>query len=98
MVQEILYNVYKNKLKVNLSYLRDMLLFQEASITTWIARGADPKKLNIGIALYGHSFKLEDKSNVAIGSKALRPGPGGHYTRTPGVLGYLEVGNQQVID
>lgn len=57
----------------------------------WIASGADPAKLNFGIATYARTFTLADPSNSSLYAKITEGGLAGPYTRILGVLGYNEV-------
>lgn len=61
-----------------------------ASIHFWLANGAPPEKLVLGIPLYGRSFTLANAANSQIGAAVVGGGTAGPYTREPGVLGYNE--------
>lgn len=56
-------------------------------------KGADPSKINMGLATYGRCFTLEDTSNPNLYAPTKGPGKAGPYTRAPGFLGYNEVSN-----
>lgn len=66
-------------------------------LDNWILLGADPKKLTLGLAGYGRSFKLADSSNngymaqCELGWNGLYSGAAGPYTREGGYLAYYEV-------
>lgn len=51
----------------------------------------DPKKIVLGLPLYGHSFHLDDPSNHGVGAKAAKPGDKGPLTEEAGMLGYNEL-------
>lgn len=63
----------------------------DASITAWINAGASPKKLLLGLAFYGHTFRLANTGNNGIGATASGAGTPGPYSKAPGSLTYLEV-------
>lgn len=67
-----------------------------SSITHWILSGADPQKLAIGIAFYGHAFTLVDASQHDLGSPSNGPAPPGDFTNNMGTLGYNEVKNYRL--
>lgn len=60
-------------------------------MTTLVMKGADPKKLIMGVPLYGQSFTLADKSKHDIGDESLEPGEPGELTQQPGILSYAEI-------
>nr|ANW69903.1 chitinase 1 [Cosmopolites sordidus] len=59
-------------------------------INYWLEQGADPAKINFGIATLG-TFTLEDPSNTALYAPIKSGGAPGPYTRIEGVLGYNEI-------
>lgn len=63
----------------------------DAAITQWLDGGADPQKIALGLAFYGHHFKISDPSNNGFGAPTAGPGDPGPYTANPGSLGYNEV-------
>jgi chitinase len=63
----------------------------DAAIRYWLEGGADPQKLAIGIAFYGHSFILSNPSEHDLGAATAAPGEPGEYTDNLGSLGYNEV-------
>lgn len=65
---------------------------QAAGIDHWIKKGADPSKMNLGVATYGRCFTLTDPNETALYAPATagKPGP---YTNQSGFLGYNEVSN-----
>jgi len=60
-------------------------------MTSLVMKGADPKKLVLGVALYGQSFTLADASRHEIGDGSLEPGQPGEFTQQPGILSYAEI-------
>ncbi|KAF2899378.1 hypothetical protein ILUMI_06797 [Ignelater luminosus] len=67
-----------------------------ACINAWIERGASPKKLILGIGIYGRSYTLADPNNAAIGAPAIGAGLPGPYTSEAGMLGYNEICEMQL--
>ncbi|CAH1185079.1 unnamed protein product [Phyllotreta striolata] len=62
-----------------------------AAISNWIARGAAPGKLVLGIPTYGRTFRLSSRRNASLGAPASGPGDRGKYTGESGNLGYNEI-------
>lgn len=54
-------------------------------------KGAPPRKLVMGMPLYGQAFTLSDAKNTGLNSRAPGPGQAGEYTRAAGFLAYYEV-------
>jgi chitinase len=54
-------------------------------IGSWIQAGVSPKKLVMGLPLYGRTWKLLDPNVNGIGARAVGKGPGG------GILDYYQV-------
>ncbi|GFR22495.1 probable chitinase 10 [Trichonephila clavata] len=67
------------------------LLNIEWSVKYYIKKGADPKKLVVGIPTYGRSYTLSDPDETDIGSPADGPGEQGEATREKGYLAYYEI-------
>lgn len=63
----------------------------DAAIKYWLAQGAPPEKIILGMGTYGHSFTLASSASCAIGAPATGPGTAGPYTREAGMLGYNEI-------
>ena len=63
------------------------------TVETWIAQGADPKKLVLGLASYGRTFRLADKCQWELGSPARGGGSAGRFTNSAGFLAYYEICN-----
>lgn len=57
----------------------------------YIANGADPAKLNLGVVTYGRSFTLSDPKKNGIGAPASGPGKMGAVIPEAGVLAYADV-------
>ncbi|XP_023944029.2 probable chitinase 10 [Bicyclus anynana] len=64
----------------------------EYAIKALISGGADPKKLLLGLAFYGQSYRLADMEGASgPGSPAAGPGESGEFTKQPGMLAYYEI-------
>ena len=62
------------------------------TINYYIERGADPLKLNLGIASYGRGFTLPDNTNDnGVYCQTVGPIPSGHITHEAGMWSYYEV-------
>lgn len=64
---------------------------QNYSLNYWIEKGAPPKKIIMGMPLYGQSFTLADPKKNGLNANAPGPGTAGEYTRAAGFLAYYEV-------
>ena len=64
---------------------------QKSAIEYWITKGASPRKIVMGMPLYGQSFTLSDPSNTGLNSPISGPGQAGTQTRAAGFLAYYEV-------
>ncbi|RXG74038.1 putative chitinase 3 [Armadillidium vulgare] len=60
------------------------------TINYFIEKGANPKKLIMGMPMYGQSFSLTKMDNTGLNSPA-RKGQAGEYTRAAGFLAYYEI-------
>ncbi|XP_035786938.1 probable endochitinase [Anopheles albimanus] len=60
-------------------------------VRAWIDGGLDPAKLNVGVPVYGHTFKLSSTTDTRVGAPTVGPGDAGPYTLEPGTLSYLEI-------
>ncbi|XP_071042934.1 endochitinase [Parasteatoda tepidariorum] len=69
----------------------DNFLNIEWSVKYYIKKGADPKKLVLGIPTYGRSFQLADPDETDIGAAAEGAGEKGDATREKGYLAYYEI-------
>lgn len=66
----------------------------DAAIRQWIDGGADPQKVVLGIAFYGHSYVLTNPGDHGLDAPSSAPGNPGPYTDNLGTLGYNEVNYQ----
>ncbi|CAG9802300.1 unnamed protein product [Chironomus riparius] len=60
----------------------------------WIEKGADRKKLVMGMSMYGQSFTLEissSKNTPGLNTKAPAGGQAGEFTRSAGFLAFYEI-------
>ncbi|XP_072419785.1 chitinase-3-like protein 1 isoform X2 [Chiloscyllium punctatum] len=62
----------------------------DSVVKYWKDKGADRKKLLVGIPTYGRSFTLSS-SNSNVGAPANGPGPKGKYTKEDGFLANYEI-------
>ena len=63
----------------------------DSAVKYWIAAGFPPRKIMLGLPIYGRSFKLDDPSNTGFHSPARDGGSAGKWTRAKGFLGYYEI-------
>ena len=69
-----------------------VLLFQNWAAQYWVQNGAPRSKINIGVPLYGRSFRLPySHTDELVGCKASGAGQAGTYTREAGFLAWYEV-------
>jgi chitinase len=68
----------------------------DAAIRYWLDGGADPQKVAMGVAFYGHSFILQNPSNHGLNDPTQAPSDPGPYTDNLGSLGYNEVESECV--
>merc|ERR1712071_326127 len=61
------------------------------AVRNYIAKGADPSKLILGMPLYGHGFTLNDPSKNGYYEMASQPIPAGPFTQQSGTWGYNEI-------
>ncbi|KAJ8920078.1 hypothetical protein NQ315_011732 [Exocentrus adspersus] len=61
------------------------------SINYWIEKGAPPRKLVMGMPLYGQSFSLADVGERGLNVKSYGPGEAGEFTRAGGFLAFYEI-------
>ncbi|XP_043267881.1 probable chitinase 10 [Venturia canescens] len=61
------------------------------SIRYWIEKGASPKKLVMGVPLYGQSFSLAERSQQGLNAPTYGGGEAGEATRARGFLSYYEI-------
>jgi chitinase len=63
----------------------------DAVMRAWIASGASPQKLVMGVGFYGRSYTLASAANNGVGAPTIGAGAAGPYTQEPGFLGYNEI-------
>lgn len=68
-----------------------IFFIQNYTIHYWIEKGADRKKLIMGMPMYGQSFSLADAKENGLNSKSYGPGEAGEFTRAGGFMAYYEV-------
>jgi chitinase len=61
------------------------------SMNYWISQGAEPRKLVMGMPMYGQSFSLAERNNNGLNSATYGGGEAGEETRARGFLAYYEV-------
>ncbi len=61
------------------------------TINYWIEKGADPRKLVLGMPMYGQSFSLAERNNHGLNAMTYGGGEAGENTRARGFLSYYEV-------
>uniref|UniRef100_A0A182LZU2 Chitinase n=1 Tax=Anopheles culicifacies TaxID=139723 RepID=A0A182LZU2_9DIPT len=61
------------------------------TIHYWIEQGADPRKLVMGMPMYGQSFSLADVNDNGLNAKTYGGGEAGDQTRARGFLSYYEI-------
>lgn len=66
-------------------------IFQKWTAEYWASKGAPKHKLVIGIAAYGHTYRLSDPSRTGVGAQTVGAGQPGQYTGGKGFLAYYEV-------
>jgi len=66
---------------------------QNFTVHYWMEKGLRPKKLILGMPMYGRSFSLANKDNNGLQARSYGGGEAGKYTREGGFLAYYEVQN-----
>ncbi|KAK7070519.1 Cht3p [Halocaridina rubra] len=61
------------------------------TINYWMEKGADRKKLIMGMPMYGQSFSLAQANANTLNQKTYGGGEAGPYTRARGFLAYYEI-------
>nr|ANC95009.1 putative imaginal disc growth factor [Lygus hesperus] len=64
----------------------------ESTVNYWLAKGAEPAKLQLGIATWGRTWKLNSDSGLSGVPPLVADGPGdkGPHTKKDGLLSYYE--------
>jgi chitinase len=63
----------------------------EGTLRYWVESGADPKKLIVGMPMYGQSFTLQTPTNNGLNAPSRGGGDKGEFTRAKGFLAFNEV-------
>ncbi|KAK9881823.1 hypothetical protein WA026_017335 [Henosepilachna vigintioctopunctata] len=61
------------------------------TIHYWIEKGADRKKIVMGMPMYGQSFSLADNGNTGLNAPTYGGGEAGEETRARGFMAYYEI-------
>lgn len=61
------------------------------SLNYWIEKGADRRKIIMGMPLYGQSFSLADSKEHGLNAPSYGPGEAGDFTRAGGFLAFYEI-------
>lgn len=61
------------------------------TINYWLQGGADPKKIILGMPMYGQSFSLAENTRHDLNSPTYGGGEAGEATRARGFLAYYEI-------
>ncbi|KAF7490087.1 Chitotriosidase-1 [Sarcoptes scabiei] len=61
------------------------------AVNYWLGKNVDPKKLILGIPLYGRTFTLATSNDSIHAPTIGHGGRSGPFTRTDGILGYNEI-------
>ncbi|KAH8416239.1 hypothetical protein KR222_011812, partial [Zaprionus bogoriensis] len=70
---------------------RQQQLNVDAIVKYWLAAGAPPEKLLLGVPFFGRSFTLSSAEEHMPGAGHEGRGLAGPYSREPGVIGYNEL-------
>lgn len=57
----------------------------------WVERGADPRKLVMGIPFYGQTFTLSNPAQNGLRAPVSTNGDAGPVTRQRGMMAYFEI-------
>lgn len=63
----------------------------DSYIKYWLDQGVPEEKINMGIAFYGRTFKLQKETDFGIGDEISGPGDPGIISNESGFLSYMEV-------
>eukprot|EP00897_Mesotaenium_endlicherianum_P009418 jgi/Mesen1/8504/ME000480S07853 len=70
---------------------RAPVLSVAGSARAWLSRGLPRGKLNLGLAMYGHTWTLADDARHGVGAPATGGGSPGKVTKESGTLAYFEI-------
>ncbi|XP_022240292.1 chitinase-3-like protein 1 [Limulus polyphemus] len=76
----------------------DKTLNVDYGVKLWINGGADPKKITMGLPVYGRCFTLRDPNKNGLSVPVTGPGEQGPYTSKQGIMGYNEICEKQMIE
>ena len=85
------FRAWRNAENAEIAFHPAPLSFVSNFVNEWISRGVEPRKIILGIPLFGKSFTLKFSNSTAAGSPVVGPGLGGTYTNHRGTLAYYEV-------
>lgn len=63
----------------------------DAAVTNWIANGASPQKLFLGLGFYGQTFTLTKTANNGVGALTVAAGSAGPLSLQSGLMMYSEI-------
>ncbi len=66
-------------------------IIQYYALNYWIEKGANSRKIVMGMPMYGQGFTLANVSDHGLNAPAAGPSHAGEYTRSAGFLAYYEV-------
>ncbi|XP_025423968.1 probable chitinase 10 isoform X2 [Sipha flava] len=69
----------------------DMTYNANFTLYYWVSQGADPRKLIMGMPMYGQSFSLASSQNNDLNAPTYGGGEAGDATRSRGFLSYYEI-------
>ncbi|XP_040573319.1 probable chitinase 10 [Lepeophtheirus salmonis] len=70
---------------------KEKKLTVDYAVKEWVRKGAPLEKINVGMPVYGRTFKLKDNAKFDIGAEAVSGGDAGRYTGEEGFLSYYEI-------
>lgn len=57
----------------------------------WVQKGADPRKLVMGISFYGQTFTLVNPAQSGLNAPVATGGEPGEFTTQRGMMAYFEI-------
>ncbi|XP_051164101.1 probable chitinase 10 [Leptopilina boulardi] len=91
MTHLLLFKAWRNSDDSEYAQHSAPLSFVSNLVNKWISRGVEPRKIILGIPLFGKSFTLKSSNSTSAGSAVTGPGLGGIYTNHRGTLAYYEI-------